>query len=143
MPIAGNGHSAVLNNKFFVIGCGSPANRVQAYDPGSNTWDANYSTLPVARNDDGAVAADQASGKIYDAGGYSGQSLDRLDILSLGTLPPVITSPLNLDFLSTNEVFDPPQQVHGRQRLACRLRARALVLHRPLADKMGPGLPGR
>ncbi|HEY2714451.1 MAG TPA: kelch repeat-containing protein [Chthoniobacterales bacterium] len=108
MPIAGNGHSAVLNNQLFVLGSGTSANQVQSYDSNSNTWNTNYALLPVGRADDGAVAADQASGKLYDAGGYNdGQFLDRLDILSLNTGPPVITSPLNLDYLSTNEILDP------------------------------------
>ncbi|MDQ2867841.1 MAG: putative Ig domain-containing protein [Verrucomicrobiota bacterium] len=110
MPIYGVGRSVVLNNQFFIIGCGAngapAATAIQVYDPVSATWSTNYSPLPTGRGD-GAIAADQASQKIYYSGGYSAGFLDRLDILSLSSGPPVITSPLNLDFLSTNEVFDP------------------------------------
>ena len=106
MAIPNNGHSTVLNGKFFIVGCGSPSTGVQAYNPITGLWETNYPALPTARGD-GGVAADQSSGKIYDVGGYSGRFLDELDILPLSVGLPVITSPLNLDYLSTNEVFDP------------------------------------
>lgn len=106
MPIAGTGRSAVLKGKLFIIGCGVQSKQVEAFDPTSNTWDTTYPDLPTGRND-GGVASDQDSQKIYVAGGGDTNPLDELDILSLAPGPPVITNPTDLDFLSTNEVFDP------------------------------------
>jgi N-acetylneuraminic acid mutarotase len=113
MPIQGNGGSAVVNGKMFVVGCGnngaSSAVSVQAYDPQTDSWSTNYPSLPLGRGD-GAVAADPTNGIIYDAGGYNGVNggfLDELDILPIGSGLPGITNPIDLDYLSTNETFNP------------------------------------
>ena len=106
MPIMGTGHSTVLSNKLFIVGCGAQSKQVQAFDPSSNSWDTAYPQLPTGRDDCG-VASDQMSQRIYAVGGGDESPLDELDILSLAPTPPVITNQTDLDFLSTNEVFDP------------------------------------
>jgi N-acetylneuraminic acid mutarotase len=104
-PIAGAylGQSTVLGGKFFIIGCGpSPSsdNAVQAYDLVSNSWSTNYSLLPTAREDGGA-AGDDASGKIYYAGGYNNGFIGELDILSIAPTPTPTPSPATLGNIST------------------------------------------
>ena len=91
MPIEGNvsGQSTVLGGKFIIVGAGpNPAGdtAVEAYDPVSDTWSTNYSLLPTGREDGGA-AGDDASGKIYYAGGYNNGFIGELDILSVAPAP--------------------------------------------------------
>lgn len=112
MPVRGNGSSVVLNQKLFIIG-GAPApaggvndTKVLSYDPANNQWSQNYVAMPTPRHDLG-LAGDDASGKIYAVGGYgNGSTKSVLEILSLASLPPIISSQLNLDFLGSTESFD-------------------------------------
>ena len=109
MPITvgASGSSTVLGGILYVLGGSQGAeNQVQAFNPSNSSWSTSFSLMPTGRHDM-AVAADEGSGKIYAAGGYSNAFISELDILSLSVLPPIITSPLNLDYLATNELFDP------------------------------------
>lgn len=75
MPTARVGAgSAAVNGKIYVIGgqgSGGLLNIVEAYDPGSDTWQTGLAPMPTPRTGLSAVAV---NGKIYALGGSDGAS---------------------------------------------------------------------
>ena len=81
MAVAQAGMTAVLGGKLYVIGGYAPDNRVQSYDPLANAWSTNYATLPTGRRQM-ALAADEASGRIFAASGYNSTYSFALEIFT-------------------------------------------------------------
>jgi hypothetical protein len=78
----GGSGSAVIDGKLFVIGGGVGENKVQAYDPISNTWSTNFALMSTPRHDLG-VAADESNRRIFAVGGWNGSYAAALEAFSI------------------------------------------------------------
>jgi N-acetylneuraminic acid mutarotase len=70
----------VINGKLYVVGGGS--NRLDVYDPATDTWDTSRAAGPVGF---GGVAAAALNGKLYVVGGGPSPTLKRLDVYDPAT----------------------------------------------------------